>query len=442
MKKRRLFFVVSLFTLLLLSCRTATKGVEDSNPSINDISQKNIEKDVSTINRVLGEYWGEDMLGFQGIISQKKSRSYGNLEANIKTLSYIDSPSLVCVDKEKGIIYYVNYGKDNYIYQLKGEENTLLLETGTSCIQLWEEELYFLGAVDSYLTNKYEKQSLYKYNLNTKEVTPVIDEDIVDFCITSEGIYYSSRKNSEIQDDGNGFILERFYRSFKDNIVERNIEIYNHINYKDYEVIANAELIGFDLRNMDTLEIIKLAKEGSSLSIVGDQLCFYVEDELYCVNLRTGRKFSVFLKEYAGEIWEEEKRAAENADGFFGWSKEVEEALKLVMDSFIIRSYIVMDGNIYVVGKSAELYIVNIETHEVTTLKAKNTGKAKLPSDVLDTDKYPRVQHPYAFDKLYTSGDRLFAVASYPQSETRMGYEFVELIIEDAELYVIQLSQN
>lgn len=75
---------------------------------------------------------------------------------------------MVCHDANNGTTYYVNYGNDNYIYELKDGISTLLIDMEAICLQLLNNELYFVAI------------RIFTCNLSTGEIK-YYDYQLVDF---------------------------------------------------------------------------------------------------------------------------------------------------------------------------------------------------------------------------------------------------------------------
>jgi len=125
------------------------------------------------------------------------------------------------------VLHYANHGRDNYIYQLKDGVSTLLLEQETKFIQIWKDNLYFLGynMFDGLHTN------LYKYNLESKKLETLFEADITWMFVNENGIYLN------LENQGN---YEFCRLSFDGQIIEQaQWEFF--LLYKDYYLVLEKD---------------------------------------------------------------------------------------------------------------------------------------------------------------------------------------------------------
>lgn len=131
-----------------------------------------------------------DLFGsFSGIQSDSPNLKTANESINLKQGVYI---SPVCPG-EDGITYYVNWGKDYYIYQSVDGIDTLVLDTPANFIQYWNGYLYFTRFEEG----KHEQIGIYRYHMATKELTQISDHLLQWLYINEEGIYYNRLKPDE-----------------------------------------------------------------------------------------------------------------------------------------------------------------------------------------------------------------------------------------------------
>lgn len=281
----------------------SNKTADDSKPVYNKYNNINIDENqtddntdsakisesaessgiaASTIDNILSS--------FHGIKSEVSTPAYDNLSINIRPDGF---SCLACPDIDRNVIYYANHGKDNYIYQLKDGENTLLLDRETEYIQLWKDELYFLGyneQADGLHSN------IYKYNLNTKKLETLLEADITWMLVNENGIYF--RRLYEDKCEFSSFPFD------SSKIVMMQWESF--LPYKDYFVVmepeSNNEFTVKLIHNTTgecILEIPSVYKK-RNVSIYQDYLSFfgYDSDEaknimIYVINLLTGDYIAV-----------------------------------------------------------------------------------------------------------------------------------------------------
>ena len=102
---------------------------------------------------------------------------YCNLEENIKMEFGTDeTPVLVCKDPVYDITYYVNYGRDNYIYAYRNGTSELAVEIPARDLFCKEGELYFIAQTDGqYQFSGFAQGNILKYNPKDGTVSVVVD---------------------------------------------------------------------------------------------------------------------------------------------------------------------------------------------------------------------------------------------------------------------------
>ena len=194
--KKIILFVFTI-SIMLSAC---TSNTEKSNePSYRTISEREDDSltmtDTPVSERADMDAAEDDMTdnideypGFTGIVSDYETPKCANLSINIK---HVNRLCLICPDSENDAIYYVNYDKDNYIYQLKDGSSTLLLNMKADFLQLWNGELYFVGVNQDSSLSHIILSNIYKYNLETEELTLIWEAEITWLFLNSDGIYYT-----------------------------------------------------------------------------------------------------------------------------------------------------------------------------------------------------------------------------------------------------------
>lgn len=127
---------------------------------------------------------------FTGIDAQEESIEVGSRSINNRCMY---GENYFCADPDTGIIYYVNYGDDNYLYSLDGNKKELILDKFVSCINILDGTLYFLYAEKQKEYSPLVQESycgrLYSYNLNTKKMKCLSKEELRWIALTEDGIY-------------------------------------------------------------------------------------------------------------------------------------------------------------------------------------------------------------------------------------------------------------
>lgn len=117
---------------------------------------------------------------------------YCNLEENMKIeYGYDKIPVLVCKDPVYDITYYVNYGRDYYIYAYREEKAELAVAIPASDLFCKEGELYFIAETyGRYTFSGFAGGNILKYNPKDGTVTVVADCDAKQMIVYSDGICY------------------------------------------------------------------------------------------------------------------------------------------------------------------------------------------------------------------------------------------------------------
>ena len=324
---------------------------------------------------------------FNGIESDCDTPVNGNLGINFKENATQHAPmSLICPDKENNTVYFVNYGKDNYIYELKDSKCTLLVEKKANLLQLWNNELYFLcdesGGDTSNLP--FYPQKIYKYNLSNDVISLVLDVDAVWLYVNEEGIFYTEGKDNN--NDGLLNLLAGCRMGFQNNVPHRENYTY-FVPYKDY-LLINTYNNGYILRNTQTDQDIPLTTSSfirSMTCISGDTLYTTEYLTLYSLNLKTGERTAYDFNPLSGNI---------------------------------ICGYSELKDNLFVTFGGSELIRVNKVTGEMCSYMIEN--------------------HEIISD-LFSDGNHLYAVARVMSSE-KGRYALVELVIDEYEIHAKELT--
>ena len=159
---------------------------------------------------------------------------YCNLEENMLWGEAVDFPLLLCPDPVYGITYYVNYGRDYFIYALRDGVSEPAVEAPARELYCKDGELYFL--LDSYGLYKFaeaEQGNILKYNPTDGRVEVVIDAPVENMAVYPNGIYYRTLETTKTDEDAvtlewqDGTItgyLHYFYYSFAEQKIRKGTE--------------------------------------------------------------------------------------------------------------------------------------------------------------------------------------------------------------------------
>lgn len=329
---------------------------------------------------------------FKGIKSDYKTPSCGNLSINFKNESKL---CLVCPDTENGITYYVNYGKDNYIYQLKDKKNTLLVKKKANYLQIWNNELYFLqdsSEVDNTDSFCYP-QNIYKYNLDTGELSLVLDVSANWLYVNAEGIFYTEVK---INEENLTELITGYHLAFDSDTPEKT-GYTNFIPYKEYKLIygSSGELVLHNTLTNQTYQMTSDYITNNQASISDNNFYYIHRGKLCSLNLNTSKKVDYDVLHLGDRV----------------------------KDIPVISSYCELNGTMYVTVWGSTLYMIDINRGTISEMNVNGYG-------LLD---------------LYTNGDKLFALAKYipdlDEKDKKERTMMVELIVTENEITAEELTK-
>ena len=117
-----------------------------------------------------------------------------NLEENIKWIDLEAAPVLVCKDPVYDITYYINYGRDYYIYAYRNGVAELVVEIPAKDLFCKEGELYFIAdTYGRYQFSDFAEGNVLKYNPKDGSVAVVVDCSADRMIVYQDGICYEQR---------------------------------------------------------------------------------------------------------------------------------------------------------------------------------------------------------------------------------------------------------
>lgn len=179
---------------------------------------------LSGLSRPVGE--GGSAVSLQGAVLEnltvvgEDNEYYCNLEANVKrNFAYMNEYSvLVCKDPVYDITYYVNYGRDYFIYARRGDVTQKVLEIPAKDLFCRQGILYFrTDSYELYEFDSFVEGAVLAYNPADGSVEVVIDKPVHEMVVYPDGITYFE-KESDMSEDGTTeirFSLWRYYYSFE-----------------------------------------------------------------------------------------------------------------------------------------------------------------------------------------------------------------------------------
>lgn len=149
---------------------------------------------------------------------------YCNLEENLQNTETNRVPILVCRDPVYGITYYVDYGRDYYIYALRDGVSELAAAVPAKDLFCRDGELYFIA--DSYGRYTFDglaQGNILKYNPADGSIGIVIGQTATEMMVYPDGICYGYREQVDYSSEDGGETVhmtegEKFYYSFAEGV--------------------------------------------------------------------------------------------------------------------------------------------------------------------------------------------------------------------------------
>lgn len=249
-----------------------------------DNTTSNSKDNKTTINKTdedATEVWPLD-INFTGITS-KESYPTGNLNTNYKFVAW--PSAMVCPDNKNNTVYFVNYGKDNYIYQIKDGISTILIEKKAHSLQLWEDKLYFI----SYESSNTYQGDIYSYDLITKRLE-VIQKGPADLLyIDNSGIFYYK---FDVNGYFNGYVLTI------EEAKSTKVDYILPISYNEFQIHGSNDGIYLKEDNNESLLLAPLEYASNKLNVQNEHLIFVDSSHIYTMNLTNAETKVICLEEY------------------------------------------------------------------------------------------------------------------------------------------------
>ncbi len=148
---------------------------------------------------------------------------YCNLEENMRSDDLSGYSVLVCKDPVYDITYYVNYGRDYYIYAMRDGVSELALELPGRELFCRNGELYFIAdGYGLYEFAQFAGGNILKYNPVNGSVEVVVDQTATTMIVYPDGICYNYVGEAQLYggEDGTWITPEDyFYFSFAEETI-------------------------------------------------------------------------------------------------------------------------------------------------------------------------------------------------------------------------------
>lgn len=402
MKKLYLFIICILSLLLITACNKNTKTqdnftyrkVIEDETSYNHNGEESSISEPSIVEDEILKAWPKALRNFKGISSDYDTPTESTFGINTKICN-MDMPlQIVCPNPSSDEIYYVNYGKDNYIYCLQGDTSTLLVKKEANFLSLWNDELYFMSDLENRENTIDKYTSIYKYNLKSGDIKLVTKTNSNWMNVNAEGIIYTQSEEEEYE--GKSYTTAYVYQLDFNGNTSKRYEHLEYLTYKNYKLFNNYS--GLSLLNIDTMEefiiMPQFSEYSSKASIQGDILYFMDKDKLFSLNLNSGEKIIYDTNNYV-------------------------TPLIPLKPPFMISSYTVLNNEVFVAINNSLVLRGDIVG-----------GPFKVEWEGINC----------AIIDLYHGGNRLFAVTS-KTNDNKTIYELVELAFINDSIVVKELNE-
>ena len=256
--------------------------------------------------------------------------------------------SLFCIDEVTGISYFVNQGKDYYLYQLRDGQAKIAVEMPVKEVFTYGGFVYFMiEDYNSYQLTKLREGDIYCYNPSNREIQLLHEAGLIE-----------NAQNYKLKVDETGV-----YFSYSMEEKETSeIKYYYHLPFADEKYMTEEGWGNYRFAYMSELVLISRTegeKDVRNLSmnpfrycVVGDIL-YSVElgsTVLSCLNLKTEEKIEYDFSEVVRQVHTQ-----------FNMGEILEETV-------IFQSFLVMERDIWMAGPMA-LYHMDIESGVATYYK-------------------------------------------------------------------------
>ena len=229
--------------------------------------------------------------------------------------------SLFCIDEKTGVIYFVNQGKDCFLYRMKEGEVALAVAMPVKDIYPYEGSIYFM--MDDY--DKYELQGIhngdiYCYTPATGAVELVYATDVIDgllyynMYVEESGIYfrYVKENGTKIEDGEEYQQLKslNYYLPFGEKEPVEDTKEMVQKGWGDYFFNYSTEwkweLLHRTPNEDGIRETLEIPEMRGAFCTVGDVLYFKEKGTVFAISLKTGERTEYdFLEEIKKVIGEE-----------------------------------------------------------------------------------------------------------------------------------------
>ena len=296
----------------------------------------------------------------------------------------VNENSVFCLDETTGVIYFVNQGKDNFLYRIKDGEVKLAVAMPVQQIYPYEGFVYFM--VDNYGTYQLEGMKtgdIYCYTPFSGEVelvyavgTMVAEtvENARDYKLLVEksGIYFCYNVKGEDLKSHTYYYSLPFGASeaIEDTRCTAEKGWKEYYFGPSYRVAEDGSYV-ITLISRETGERTKLSARGSAYCVIGDVLYYADHISIESLNLATGERISYDFTEA------------------MKWTEYLESDSKII-------DYFTITEDAFWVSTRCRIYRIDLQTKEITS--------GSIPGKTKGTYYYVH--------ELYTDGKEVYALTN------------------------------
>ncbi len=399
--------VISIILMLVFFTACSAKHIQDIEPEYKQAKtvltenqgNQEAEKEDITSEKTIEEL---EEVNFLGIDEKGKTLQLGSQGVNNRC---IYGENYFCFDSKTGNIYYVNYGNDNYLYCLKGKKKELILDKFVTCINILDNVLYFIYAENPEYNPDIQlsyKGNLYSYDLETKEMVCLSEEELGWILAVPEGIY------GHFGFDSKKYERKIYFYNFQKKIWELAFKEHKALTEKDLCFYKDFYLKEIWNQNGNYMKTVWYREsDGKEIDFLGSKQYPWGGEFVY------GNHLYARIENPYNEKEELYLCMIDLKDGRqYQYKTEEGSTLKSVLCS------VEVDGKLYAGSTIAgEIFVGDACLNSMRTIHIKGS-------------------HNHFYNRLYTDGKRLFGLYNGGES-----YGIVELLISDDEIKEVEIGK-
>ena len=323
--------------------------------------------------------------------------SYNSFNRMLSTDSelFLSGQSLFCIDESTGVIYFVNYGKDYYLYRLKDGEVKLAVAMPIKQIYTYQGAVYFMiDSYDIYELGEIHSGDIYCYTPANGTVELIYEAGAIEnsqdhrLTVNEEGIYFSYTTEEEKINKKNFY-----YLPFGESEPIEDTKMTTWKGWDNYVFdMSNEWVLASRTKQEDgTRETIPLSNRKIRFCVKGDYLYSAERTYVSCLNLKTGEETKYDFLE----------AIQENTDQY---------TIEQEMGNRIIESFTVTETDIWITTNGQILYRLDLQTKELSYCKTCKDKNA--------------ISSCYTIQELYTDGKQLYALCASSEEVRSKGWEY------------------